>query len=549
MSLENFKNIVDRKGYLVEEDDRQVFESSIVKSNFELNRDDFLEFIMYDISDNQIPQGKSEELVRYIPLTDENIRNYFITTNTNLTKKPNEAQEFIVDVERLVKEAGYKNGRFKTQVAIVNRRAGFEVGDENKLWIQEISPSRTEIRIVPNQRRGVINPDLEERYSIFTRDSQFRDDTIYKAKEIVDRLDVEEIFSRFLTIKGNIQSGESYIRLIQKEFGIPSFDEFVNKLKETLVESFYYFVENREWRIDQSNYGQPLSTPPSPELSIDQMRQVLDTAFILIVNKFLPKRDLQDETGLTPEELKTLDEAKQVLRTLQSNQTIGTSDIAYKSSKVFGCTDSNALNYNPSATTDDGSCRYRVEEPPIRTQVPPPIVQPPIIPDPPVLPPVDPPIVNPPIIVNPIVQPPIIVDPIVDPPVQPPVDPPKKSCIRYRIDNFDIRNDLQLTYRDCDGRQKRLFARPDSGTQTICAQPGTIENIDGSSKYNLEEEGKCGNFKEDKPSGLGSTRGSGGGGGGNISSTRDGDNERLRNELGINRSNVPRPPDDILRVR
>jgi len=358
MSLENFKNIVDRKGYLVEEDDRQVFESSIVKSNFELNRDDFLEFIMYDISDNQLPQGKSEELVRYIPLTDENIRNYFITTNTNLTKKSNEAQEFIVDIERLVKEAGYKNGRFKTQIAIVNRRAGFEVGDENKLWIQEISPSRTEIRIVPNQRRGVINPDLEERYSIFTRDSQFRDDTIYKAKQLVDSLDVQQIFDRFLTLKGKVSTGESYVRLIQKEFGISSFEIFVNNVKEKLVESFNYFIDNREWRINEEGYGRPLGTPTSPELSIKQMEEVINTSFILIVNKLLPSRNLQNKTGLTPEEQQTLDDAKEVLRTIQSNRSIATSDIQSTTAEVFGCTDENAQNYNPSATTDDGSCRY-----------------------------------------------------------------------------------------------------------------------------------------------------------------------------------------------
>lgn len=358
MSLENFKNIVDRKGYLVEEDDRQVFESSIVKSNFELNRDDFLEFIMYDISDNQLPQGKSEELVRYIPLTDENIRNYFITTNTNLTKKPNEAQEFIVDIERLVKEAGYKNGRFKTQVAIVNRRAGFEVGDENKLWIQEISPSRTEIRIVPNQRRGVINADLEERYSILTRDSQFRDDTIYKAKQLVDSLNVEEIFDRFLTLKGKVSTGESYVRLIQKEFGIDSFEVFVNRVKETLTQSFNYFIDNREWRINEEGYGRPLSENISPELSIEKMIEVLNTSFILVVNKLLPSRNLQNKTGLTPEEQKTLDEAKEVLKTIQSNRSIATSDIQNTSAEIFGCTDESAQNYNPNATTDDGSCRY-----------------------------------------------------------------------------------------------------------------------------------------------------------------------------------------------
>ena len=58
MGLDNFKNIVDRKGYLVEQEDRKIFEKEISKSNFGLGYSDMIEFILYDSNDNQLPQGE-----------------------------------------------------------------------------------------------------------------------------------------------------------------------------------------------------------------------------------------------------------------------------------------------------------------------------------------------------------------------------------------------------------------------------------------------------------------------------------------------------------
>ena len=36
MAIQDFKNIIDRKGYLVETEDRKIFEKEISKSNFGL---------------------------------------------------------------------------------------------------------------------------------------------------------------------------------------------------------------------------------------------------------------------------------------------------------------------------------------------------------------------------------------------------------------------------------------------------------------------------------------------------------------------------------
>ena len=112
MALTNYKTIENRKGYLVKEDDRKVFESGTQKTNFGLGVDDHIEFILYDSNDNQLPQGDSQSLVRYISVNDESSRKYFLTSDNKETRK-GDAQEFIVDIERLIKEAGYSNGVFK----------------------------------------------------------------------------------------------------------------------------------------------------------------------------------------------------------------------------------------------------------------------------------------------------------------------------------------------------------------------------------------------------------------------------------------------------
>ena len=167
MAIKGFKDIIDRKGYKVNSEDRKVFEKEISKSNFGLGCADMIEFILYDSSNNQLPQGDSGNLVRYIYIDDSNINDYFIISKSNKTKKKNDTTEFIVDLEKLIVEAGYSNGIFRTQVTLLNRRTGVENSPNNNLWIHEISPSRTEIRLLPNRAKS-INKDLEKRYSVFT---------------------------------------------------------------------------------------------------------------------------------------------------------------------------------------------------------------------------------------------------------------------------------------------------------------------------------------------------------------------------------------------
>lgn len=386
MALTNFKTIKDRKGFYVSDEDRKVFEQEIIKTNYGLNIDDHIEFIVYDSSDNQLPQDSDGKLVRYIPLTDNNIRKYFITTKTNQTKKQNDSFEFIVDVEKLIKEAGYSNGIFKTSVTIINRRVGNESPSnpiskenyENNLWIQQISPSRTEIRVLPIKRKGIVNSDLDKRYSILTRESNFRDDTIYYIQEFLENVKIENVLKNFITSKGKVESGQNYINLVKREFGIYNFEDFVRRIKEDWIKSITYYSENKEWRINSEFYGQPLTTPIDVELGETQFEEICRSSLIIIIDKYLPKRTYTPRNILTPDELKTFDTVAELLKTLRSDQQLTTSEIKYTQPKILGCMDPNALNYNDSAEVDDGSCKYKYEnvveppQPPLPENDPPP---------------------------------------------------------------------------------------------------------------------------------------------------------------------------------
>ena len=359
MAIKGFKEIIDKKGFRVNAKDRTIFEREIGKSYFGLGISDMIEFIIYDSNDNQLPQGDSGQLVRYIPLDLENIRKYFLITQNPSNMKMNGADEYIIDIEKLITEAGYSNGIFKSQVTLLNRRVGSETIDKDKLWIHEISPSRTEIRVLPMEDENeLVYDDLQKRLNTLLNGRNFRDDTIYFVKSMVESIKVEEVIKTFLTLNGTVTSGENYVKLIQSEFKIQSWDLFLNQVREKLIEGAQYFVENKDWNISSNNYGKPLSTPRDLELSVEKIVETLNSILIKVIDKYLPKRSYQEENILTLDEQITLDEVKQLLKTVTSGTKYDTDTFDNSQFVVRGCTNPNAKNYNPLAKEDDGSCVF-----------------------------------------------------------------------------------------------------------------------------------------------------------------------------------------------
>jgi len=359
MAINQFKEIVDKKGYKVDSKDRAIFEKEIAKSYFGIGDADTIEFILYDSSDNLLPQGDNGDLVRYIFLDDVNITKYFIFSENKSNVKTNGAREYIIDTEKLVRDSGYSNGIFKTQTTLLNRRVGSETIEKDKLWIHEISPSRTEIRVLPLKdiNENTIE-DLDIRLNILLKDGQFKDDTIYFVEPFIQSLKVENILKSFLMQKGTIAEGEQYRKLIQTEFKIQNWENFINTIREKLVETTKHFVGNRDTNITSLNYGKPLPTPKPIELSIVKIKEFIISSLIQIISFYLPKQDIQEDNVLTKEEQITLDATKEILKSIISSNANETTGIGNKQGVVRGCTDRNAKNYNPLATESDGSCQY-----------------------------------------------------------------------------------------------------------------------------------------------------------------------------------------------
>lgn len=375
MAIKGFKEIVDKKGYKVNAKDRAIFEREVGKAYFGLGISDMIEFILFDSNDNQLPQGDSGEMVRYIHLDNENIRKYFLLTNNSSNKRLNGADEYIIDTEKLITEAGYSNGIFKTQVNLLNRRVGSEDIAKDKLWIHEISPTRTEIRVLPlEDENEKVYEDLQQRLNLVLNGGNFRDDTIYFVKAMVESIKVEDVLKTFLTLKGTVSEGETYIKLIQSEFKIQNWELFIKQVREKLVEGAQYYIENKDYNITSNTYGKPTSSKVNVELSIGEITEKLNSILINVLNKYLPSQSIQQENILTKSEQQTLDNVSEILKTITSGAQYQANALQNKQGIVRGCMDKNALNYNPLAQEDDGSCVYQsvsVGTPTPKTPIPP----------------------------------------------------------------------------------------------------------------------------------------------------------------------------------
>ena len=318
MAIKTFKEILDNKGYRINSKDREIFEQGNLQSFFGFGEQDAIEFIVYDINDNQLPQ-KDGKLIRYVPLSDDNIKDYFMTAEGTIFSKYQLPSEYFIDVERLLREAGYNNGIFKTQITLLNKRVGSE-DDINKLWISEISPSRTEIRLFPIRNNDKPNIDLEQRYSLFINNGEFRDDTINLALNFIEKITPSAIDSFIKT-----KYGEGWYNKMADEFKIKDFRTFITNVHDKFVESCVYEFSHRVSDINSPNYGKTLKTKTPLSLSKNDIKDICKRLLVTAVNSALPKQDIKKiatfDTGIDS----SIDEVGQILQRLEINTIVDTS--------------------------------------------------------------------------------------------------------------------------------------------------------------------------------------------------------------------------------
>lgn len=324
MAVKGFKDIIQNRGYKIDSKDRKVFEEGNLQSFFGFGESDAIEFVLYDVNDNQLPQNDGN-YVRYIPLTSDNIRDYFLIAEGTLLEKHKFPSEYFIDAERLIREAGYSNGIFKTQITLLNKRVGSDAMN-NKLWISEISPSRTEIRLYPLKKGlDIESNNLGERFNLFKKNGEFRDDTINLAFNFIEKIN-PSIISTFMKTKYS----EKWTNKMLGEFKVKDFEALTTTIYNKFSEACFYEFTNRVSDIDDLNYGKAKKTHPEIGLSKETIRDRCKNLLIQTITKYLPQQNINTKTTYDNAVDESINEVQLVLQRLESNTIIDTSKPALK---------------------------------------------------------------------------------------------------------------------------------------------------------------------------------------------------------------------------
>jgi hypothetical protein len=300
MAIKSFKEIIKNKAYLISPEDRKIFEDGSLQSFFGLGEKDVIEFIIYDSSDNQLTQANGE-LVRYIPMTSQNIGNYVLIPEGTLLRKYQFPAEYFIDVETLIREAGYTTGIFKTQVTLLNNRVGSN-DQYDKLWISEVSPSRTEIRVEPLKKGMELNPQLYERFQLFINNGDFRDDTIYYIPQFLAKIQPNDIDTMLRN-----QYGSVFFDRLLVEYSITNFDGLMNDIYNTFIDSAVNEFSNRYSDINDPRYGKPKDTQTNIKLSRIEISEKCKELLVNSINLHLKKPTYSTSTTYDNELLASRD--------------------------------------------------------------------------------------------------------------------------------------------------------------------------------------------------------------------------------------------------
>jgi hypothetical protein len=222
-----------------------VSKTEIEETDFGDCKYDVMEVSVYDVNSNLLP-NKSGNNVAYIKTGD--IKNYLY----NLTNKGGQ-QELAIDAEKLLKELGFTNGILKLNLNFVRTKVGTDDG-LTRVWIQEISPSREEIRILPLKTKdNTINQLTNKEFkNIHNLSKDFK----YYKKNILTSLDAFE-FSSLTTIDDALVNkfGNDFKSTLKKDFGLTDLDAFRDRIFKDFKNSVTYWVSNKYYDVTQSNFG------------------------------------------------------------------------------------------------------------------------------------------------------------------------------------------------------------------------------------------------------------------------------------------------------
>jgi hypothetical protein len=316
MAIKTFKEIIDNKGYRIDSNDRKIFETGTIESFFGLSPNDAIEFIVYDSNDNQLPQ-QNYGLVRYIPMDYENIGNYILIAEGTIFQKYKFPSEYFIDIKRLLSEAGYTNGIFKTQITLINKRVGSEK-NLDKLWISEISPSRTEIRLFPNSKGIAQNSELKERFNLLVRGGNFREDVAKYLLTFIENINPAAIGSLL-----KAKYSQKWFDKFRAEYKIEDFDLFCSKIHNKFLEAAVNEFSNRISDVNDINYGKQKGIAPPISLDIEHIKILVENLLVSTLNKYLSIPDIRYGSK-TVAKMQSEDTAAAILQTKTSDIMVDT---------------------------------------------------------------------------------------------------------------------------------------------------------------------------------------------------------------------------------
>jgi len=252
MSIKKYTNIEqlndksENEGKFIQKDDLFIVSKNQIKeTDFGECKYDVMEISVYDINNNLLPQ-KSGNNVAYIKTGD--IKNYMF----NVTNKGGQ-RELAIDIEKLLNDLGFTNGILKVNLNFVR----YKVGSENELervWIQEISPSREEIRVLPlKTKEAPINEKTKKQINdLQSLDKEFK----YYKNSLLDLINsFENTFLSKIDDSLETKYGKDFFTILKKDFGLSKFDLIKKQIFDDFKTSIEYYLYNKNYDITQSNFG------------------------------------------------------------------------------------------------------------------------------------------------------------------------------------------------------------------------------------------------------------------------------------------------------
>jgi hypothetical protein len=300
--------------YLQLDDQFIVTKNEIQETDFGECKYDVMEVSVYDINNNLLPH-KTGNNVAYIKTGD--IKNYLYNVTNKGGKK-----ELAIDIEKLLNDLGFTNGILKVNINFVRYRVGTE-NESTRVWIQQISPSREEIRILPLKTKDDnINKITKKE---FTNINNLSKDFKYYKKNILDSLDDFE--SRALSTIDDVmvnKFGNDFINILRKDFGLRDFKAFRNRIFVNFRESIKHWLNNKYYDISDSTFGKPSEIrfidcdQYDFTLLLDDMKNILNNCVSFNI-KTLRRRDVQ--YNVVPKEFSVVELRKNIKNLLDSFPT------------------------------------------------------------------------------------------------------------------------------------------------------------------------------------------------------------------------------------